>query len=61
MDDVVLLAADRTESRMLLGVLRAFLAERLHLELNPRRVVLTPIGEPCDLLGYVLHRPAAAS
>ena len=35
--------------------MRAFLTERLRLELNPRRVIVAPIGEPCDLLGWVHH------
>jgi hypothetical protein len=34
---------------------RAFLTGQLRLELNPRRVILAPVGEPCDLLGYVHH------
>jgi hypothetical protein len=56
MDDFLLLASDRQEARDRLDVVRAFLTERLRLELNPRRVILAPVGEPCDLLGYVHHR-----
>ena len=55
MDDFVLLASDRPEARDRLDQVRAFLTEQLRLELNPRRVVLAPIDEPCDLLGYVHH------
>ena len=55
MDDFLLLAADRQEARCCLAAVRAFLTEQLRLELNPRRVSVAPIGEPCDLLGYVHH------
>lgn len=55
MDDFVLLATDRQEARSLLATVRAFLNERLRLELNPRRVVVAPLAEPCNLLGYVHH------
>lgn len=55
MDDFLLLASDRREAQDLLDIVRAFLGERLRLELNPRRVIVAPIGEPCDLLGYVHH------
>jgi len=53
MDDFLLLAADRREARDRLGAVGAFLTEHLRLELNPRRVVVAPVSEPCDLLGYV--------
>ncbi|MCC6766203.1 MAG: group II intron reverse transcriptase domain-containing protein [Deltaproteobacteria bacterium] len=56
MDDVLLLADDRREARDRLRAVRAFLTEVLRLELNPRRVIVAPIGEPSDLLGYV-HYP----
>jgi RNA-directed DNA polymerase len=55
MDDFLLLAADRSEARGRFHEVRAFLTEQLHLELNPRRVIVAPIDEPCDLLGYVHH------
>jgi len=55
MDDFLLLASDRRGARDRLGQVRAFLTEQLRLELNPRRVTVAPIGEPCDLLGYVHH------
>jgi hypothetical protein len=55
MDDFLLLTADRREARERLDEVRAFLTEQLRLELNLRRVVVAPIGEPCDLLGYVHH------
>ena len=55
MDDFLLLACDRCEARRRLQAVRTFLSERLRLELNPRRVVLAPLDEPCDLLGYVQH------
>jgi len=55
MDDFLFLAADREQARGYLMVVRAFLAQCLRLELNPRRVVVAPLEQPCDLLGYVLH------
>ncbi len=55
MDDFLLLTADRREAWDRLAEVRAFLAERLRLELNRRRVVVAPVREPCDLLGYVHH------
>jgi len=55
MDDFLLLASDRREARDRLGQVREFLTEQLRLELNPRRVSVAPISEPCDLLGYVHH------
>jgi hypothetical protein len=55
MDDFLLLAADRGEARERRTEVRAFLAERLRLDLNGRRVIIAPIAEPCDLLGYVHH------
>lgn len=55
MDDFLLLVADRREARERLAEVRAFLAERLRLELNPRRVIIAPLREPCDLLGYAHH------
>jgi hypothetical protein len=55
MDDFLLLAADRRQARARLEAVRTFLRERLRLELNRRRVVVAPVGEPCDLLGYLHH------
>jgi retron-type reverse transcriptase len=55
MDDFLLLAADRREACARLDAARAFLADHLFLELNPRRVVVAPVTAPCDLLGWV-HR-----
>jgi len=55
MDDFLLLASDRSEARDRLNAVRAFLTARLRLELNPRRVIVAPVGEPCDLLGWVHH------
>ncbi|MGH8557156.1 MAG: RNA-directed DNA polymerase, partial [Methylococcales bacterium] len=55
MDDFLLLASDRREARDRLDAVRAFLGEHLRLELNPRRVIVAPIREPCDFLGYVQH------
>jgi hypothetical protein len=60
MDDFLLLAADRGEARDRLTAVRTFLNERLRLELNPRRVLVAPVGEPCDLLGYVHHADGRA-
>jgi hypothetical protein len=56
MDDFILLVAGREEARARLAEIRAFLAERLRLALNPRRIVLAPLSCPRDFLGY-LHHP----
>jgi hypothetical protein len=53
MDDFVLLLDGREEARARLVQIEAFLAERLSLRLNPRRVVLAPLAAPRDVLGYV--------
>lgn len=53
MDDFVLLCDDRAEARRWLADIEVFLAERSKLRLNPRRVVIAPLGTPCDMLGYV--------
>ena len=53
MDDFLLLVSDNREARDRLARVRAFVGERLRLELNPRRLILAPLSEPCDLLGYV--------
>jgi len=55
MDDFVLLANDRAEARRQLVAVKAFLDTNLRLRLNPRRVIIAPLSEPCDLLGYVHH------
>lgn len=55
MDDFLLLASDRGEARRRLASVWAFVRRRLRLELNPRRVIVAPLDEPCDLLGYVHH------
>lgn len=56
MDEFVILVDDRTEARRRLAEVEAFLGERLHLRLNPRRRHVAPLSTPCDFLGYV-HRP----
>jgi len=53
MDDFLLLAGDRREARTLLAEVKEFLREQLRLKLNRRRIVLAPLCEPCDFLGYV--------
>ena len=45
MDDFLLLASDRSEARDRLDAVRAFLTERLRLEMNPRRVI---VANPMD-------------
>jgi hypothetical protein len=55
MDDFVLLAADRDEARARLAAVEAFLRDRLRLELNPRRIVVVPLGCARDFLCYVYH------
>jgi RNA-directed DNA polymerase len=51
-DDLVLLSADRTQLEDWERQIDAFLAERLHLQLNERRK-LGPVGDGIDFLGYI--------
>lgn len=37
------------------GASQSYLEDRLHLQLDPRRVVIAPISCPRDFLGYVRH------
>jgi len=53
MDDFVLLADDAAQARGWRREVETFLHDRLALRLNPRRVVLAPLAEPADFLGYV--------
>ncbi len=53
MDDFLLLGDTRDEARARLETLTGFLRDRLQLQLNPRRAVITPLHCPCDFLGYV--------
>jgi hypothetical protein len=55
MDDFLLLVSDRREARERLAAVRNFLRDRLRFALNPRRIIVTPLDEPCDLVGYVHH------
>ncbi len=59
MDDFLLLLDDREAARARLAQVESFLAERLGLRLNPRRVTIAPLAAPHDVLGYV-RSPAGA-
>lgn len=54
MDDLVVVVREREEGRARLREISEFL-RGLRLDLNPRRVSLTPLGCPQDVLGYVRH------
>jgi len=56
MDDFILLCDGPDEGRARLAAIAPFLVGRLRLCLNPRRVVLAPLAQPRDVLGYV-HYP----
>jgi hypothetical protein len=51
-DDLVLLSADRAQLEDWERAIEAFLAERLHLQLNERRK-LRPVSDGIDFLGYI--------
>lgn len=55
-NDFILLLPDRNEARRHLRLIERFLDQRLHLRLNPRRVVISPLGCPRDFLGFVRQR-----
>lgn len=53
-DDFVVLASNRKELEELIPKLRAFLADKLKLELHPRKITIRPLTQGVDFLGYVL-------
>ncbi|MBU6214758.1 RNA-dependent DNA polymerase [Patescibacteria group bacterium] len=53
-DDFVIVSCDKRYLEGLLPPIRAFLAQRLRLELHPRKVILRPYGQGIDFLGYVI-------
>lgn len=56
MDDFILLLDGPHEARVRLAEIEGFLRTRLHLRLNPRRVIVAPVACAQDVLGYV-HYP----
>ena len=53
-DDFVILATNKEELEGLIPILRTFLAEKLELDLHPRKVTIRPLKQGVDFLGYVL-------
>ena len=52
-DDMIFLAPTRGELEELLNKVRAFLADKLRLELHPQKIVISPLHQGIDFLGYV--------
>ena len=55
MDDFVILDKEKREIWEVLESVRVFLPEHLKLQLNPVRVLVTPIEKGLDFLGYVIY------
>jgi retron-type reverse transcriptase len=53
MDDFIVLVDTGDAARGCLQAIEAFVVDRLHLQLNPRRVVIAPLACARDFLGYV--------
>jgi RNA-directed DNA polymerase len=54
-DDFVVVSVDEDYLHRLVPVFQAFLRERLHLELHPRKVTIRKYLQGIDFLGYVLR------
>lgn len=52
-DDLVLLVPHKREPTELLPKLKDFLLDRLKLELHPKKIVIRPLHQGIDFLGYV--------
>lgn len=52
-DDFIALSANRGDLQELLPEMRKFLSDELKLELHPRKVILRPLEQGIDFLGYV--------
>lgn len=52
-DDFIFCSADRDWLLGLISQLRNFLAERLHLELHPKKITLKSLASGADILGWV--------
>lgn len=53
-DDFILVSSDQVFLHRQLCVLQMFLADRLRLQLHPRKIRLRPFHQGVDFLGYVL-------
>lgn len=54
MDDFVILLEEKKEAWMILEEIRNFLSDQLRLQMNPKRVSVSPIEKGIDFLGYVI-------
>ena len=52
-DDFVILSHRKQELEEILPRVRSFLSENLHLELHPHKIILRPLRQGIDFLGYV--------
>jgi retron-type reverse transcriptase len=52
-DDFVVLSEDRRQLQFLLPQIRAFLSERLHLNLHPQKISIKTVASGVDFLGWV--------
>lgn len=52
-DDVLLLSHDKHELQEILPKIENFLYERLRLTLHPKKIILRPLHQGIDFLGYV--------
>lgn len=54
-DDFVIVSDNETMLRNLLSPLSAFLQEKLHLDLHPKKVTIRKYAQGIDFLGYVMR------
>lgn len=52
-DDFIFLSRDSSELLSLIPDIRSFLANALHLELHPKKIILRSLHQGIDFLGYV--------
>lgn len=53
-DDFIILSNDQTHLSCLISTIRAFLTEKLKLELHPRKLIIRKLNQGIDFVGYVL-------
>jgi len=53
-DDIVVLSHDKERLKDLIPKIGAFLQKRLGLELHPNKIILRPLSQGIDFLGYVI-------